>query len=203
MLAYLVIREGTKWTDVFRLMPRPDRDHRPGAHQPDRHQGRALQPLPCRGVSFAGPLDASRPGKPQRHRRRPRKPIRGDHVLTPGDIIRIGHSQMAFVQDLTKAFPDTSAILRDLNVRRRRRDQRRPIADEDANVLAASEPTTITHRRGQTKYLEPPPDDEDSTQFRRSAGRRPNCAAWHSSWPKRPTSNTIARWRSAEFSRAP
>ena len=43
--------------------------------------------------------------------------VRGDHVLEAGEIIRIGQSQMAFVHDLTKAFPDSSAVFKDLKVR--------------------------------------------------------------------------------------
>ena len=34
-------------------------------------------------------------------------------------------------------------------------------ADDDANVLAACEPTTITHRRGQTKFLAPGEEEPD------------------------------------------
>ncbi len=34
--------------------------------------------------------------------------------LQPGDIVRIGHCQLAFVHDLTKAFPDSSAVLKEI-----------------------------------------------------------------------------------------
>src|SRR6516162_4967323 len=100
MLAYLVIREGSKWTDVFRLMPgqtvtigraptnqiviKDERCSR--AHAEVFHtQGRwVIRDLESRNGTLVG-ADV----------------IRGDHTLAAGEIIRIGHSQLAFVQDLT------------------------------------------------------------------------------------------------------
>ncbi|HEY2148144.1 MAG TPA: FHA domain-containing protein, partial [Pirellulales bacterium] len=155
MLAYLVIREGTKWTDVFRLVPgqavtigraptnqivikdeRCSRAHAELFHS----QGHwVVRDLESRNGTMIGGAN-----------------IRGDHVLEAGEIIRIGQSQMAFVYDLTKAFPDSSAVFRDLKVRAAAGDET-TLAEslDDGNVLAATEPTTITHRRGQTKFLEP------------------------------------------------
>jgi Nif-specific regulatory protein len=155
MLAYLVIREGTKWTDVFRLVPGQSvtigraptnqivlKDERCSrAHAELFHsQGHwVVRDLESRNGTMIGGMN-----------------IRGDHVLAAGEIIRIGQSQMAFVYDLTKAFPDSSAVFRDLKVRASPGDET-TLAEslDDGNVLAATEPTTITHRRGQTKFLEP------------------------------------------------
>ncbi|HJS06680.1 MAG TPA: FHA domain-containing protein, partial [Pirellulales bacterium] len=107
MLAYLVIREGTKWTDVFRLVPgqsvtigraptnqiilKDDRCSRTHA-EVFMSQGKwIIRDLDSRnGTVIAGEL------------------VRGDRVLDPGDIVRIGQSQFAFVHDLAKAFPDSS-----------------------------------------------------------------------------------------------
>ena len=108
MLAYLVIREGSKWTDVFRLMPgqsitigraptnqivvkdeRCSRTHAEIFYSQERW---VLRDLESRNGTLVGV-----------------EGIRGDYMLQPGDVIRIGHSQMAFVHDLATAFPDSSA----------------------------------------------------------------------------------------------
>jgi transcriptional regulator with GAF, ATPase, and Fis domain len=154
MLAYLVIREGSKWTDVFRLVPgqsvtigraptnqvvikdeRCSRAHAELFHSQGHWVVRDLESR--NGTVVAG------------------QSIRGDHVLEPGEIIRIGQSQMAFVHDLTKAFPDSSGVLRDLKVRPGPGDETALADSLDDDVLTTAEPTTITHRRGQTKFLEP------------------------------------------------
>ena len=38
-------------------------------------------------------------------------------VVQDGDVVRIGQSQLAFVHDLAKAFPDSSAVLRTMKIR--------------------------------------------------------------------------------------
>ena len=76
--------------------------------------------------------------------------VMGDWALQPGDIIRIGRSQLVFVHRLAEAFADSTSVMRPLP------DKEGTVAvgeEEDANVLAG--PTTITHRRGQTRFLEP------------------------------------------------
>jgi Nif-specific regulatory protein len=86
-----------------------------------------------------------------------------DYTLEAGDVVRIGNSHLAFVHDLAQAFPDTHTVLRSA----------RPVDGDDEtaankgthelddeSVLDVYEPATITHRRGQSKFLEPP--DEES-----------------------------------------
>ncbi len=161
MLAYLVIREGTKWTDVFRLIPgqavtigraptnqivikdeRCSRAHAEVFHS----QGKwILRDLESRNGTAVGTTM-----------------VHGDHVLHAGDMIRIGQSQLAFVHDLAKAFPDSSAVLRNMNIRSAAGTAVAEGMDETMSVLTESEPTTITHRRGQTRFLEPT-DDEVAT----------------------------------------
>ncbi len=75
-------------------------------------------------------------------------------MLAPGDIIRIGQSQLAFVHDLSQAFPDSSGVLRHAAVLNDETVTARVVSENDS-VLGPDEPTTITHRRVQTKYLEP------------------------------------------------
>jgi Nif-specific regulatory protein len=86
--------------------------------------------------------------------------IRGDYNLVAGDVIRIAQCQLAFVQDLSQAFPDPIGGAG---------PDRLPISEEthvgalvaetgdysDSNVLTSHEPTTITHRRNQTRFLVP------------------------------------------------
>ena len=153
MLAYLVIREGSKWTDVFRLIPgqavtigraptnqivvKDERCSRCHAEVFLSQGEWTLRDLESRNGTAVGS-----------------QIVRGDHVLVPGEIIRIGQSQLAFVHDLSQAFPDSSVLLRhavgmnDETVTAR-------VVTEDENVLDSQEPATITHRRGQTKFLEP------------------------------------------------
>ncbi len=90
--------------------------------------------------------------------------VRGDYMLQPGDVIRVGHSQLAFVHDLAAAFPDSSTAA----------PKRPPAApaetvmsvehDDEAHVMSAAteEPTKITHRRGQTRFLAPVAAEEDA-----------------------------------------
>jgi len=157
MIAYLVIREGTKWTDVFRLIPGRTvtvgraptnqivvKDERCSRYHAEIFltQGQwTLRDLDSRNGTLVGS-----------------ERVQGDHILQPGNVIRIAHSQLAFVHDLSKAFPDSSAVLKP--------DQ--PAGDETVvgrlldqdSVLEALEPTTITHRRGQTRFLEPQEEEE-------------------------------------------
>jgi Nif-specific regulatory protein len=154
MLAYLVIREGNKWSDVFRLIPGRTvtvgraptneiviKDERCSRYHAELFMTRdqwTLRDLDSRNGTIVG-----------------KDRIKGDYSLKPGDIVRVAHTQMAFVHDLTKAFASESA----------------PRNDGDETVIAAyppdaslsssdsgvldlqHEPTTITHRRNKTKFL--------------------------------------------------
>ena len=110
MVAYLVIREGPKWTDVFRLVEgrtvtigraptnqivvKDERCSRYHAEIFSSHGRWTLRDLDSRnGTEIGG------------------ESIRGDHILSPGDIVRIAHAQLAFVHDLNSAFPDSSLPL--------------------------------------------------------------------------------------------
>ncbi|MDX1944811.1 MAG: sigma 54-interacting transcriptional regulator [Pirellulaceae bacterium] len=163
MLAYLVIREGSKWTDVYRLVPgRTVTIGRAGTNQivikDERASRNHAEIFVTRGVWTLRDLD-SRNGTFVGERQ-----IRGDYTLSPGDVVRIAQCQMAFVQDLSQAFPETPggghALL-----------DRLPLGEEtvsgalisetggvsDSSVFAGDdrEPQTITHRRNQTRFLVP------------------------------------------------
>ena len=110
-LAYLVIREGSKWSDVFRLVPgqsvtvgraptnqvilkdeRCSRNHLELFVSNDQW---TLRDLESRNGTMVG-----------------NESVRGDRPLTPGDVIRIGHTQLVFVHKLTDAFGPSSEMRR-------------------------------------------------------------------------------------------
>src|SRR6187551_2965677 len=146
MLAYLVIREGTKWTDVFRLIPgqavtigraptnqiviKDERCSRCHAEVFLTEGHWTLRDLESRNGTMVGTMA-----------------VRGDYVLKAGDVISIGQSQMAFVFDLSKAFSDSSSVLRKAAEERLEAvDAGSALDDGDASVLT-EESATITHRR--------------------------------------------------------
>jgi transcriptional regulator with GAF, ATPase, and Fis domain/pSer/pThr/pTyr-binding forkhead associated (FHA) protein len=157
-LAYLVIREGSKWSDVFRLVPGQSvtigraptsqivlKDERCSRNHAEVFMSSGqwtLRDLDSRNGTLVG-SDA----------------VRGDWLLKPGHIVRIGHTQLVFVHKLSDAFisGDGSSVIRRLSP-----EAPPPPADDDADVLATCEPTTITHRRGKTKLLAPG-EQEDSS----------------------------------------
>ena len=159
-LAYLVIREGSKWSDVFRLVPGQSvtvgraptnqiviKDERCSRNHVEVFLSSGqwtLRDLESRNGTMVGD-----------------KKVSGDWPLQPGDLVRIGHTQLVFVHKLSEAFAsssDGSTVARRLTPSA---DSSKEVLDDESNVLAASEPTTITHRRGRTKFLAPVKDEED------------------------------------------
>jgi Nif-specific regulatory protein len=163
MIAYLVIREGAKWTDVYRLVPgqsvtigraptnqivlQDDRCSRCHAEVFLTQGQWTLRDRDSRNGTFV--LD-------QR--------VERDHPLRPGEIIRIGKSQLAFVDNLATAFADLG--------------QPRPESQgDDTQVLPAPVPEmtgpepTIVHRRGHTRLLSPAAEDGASPPAGRAAAR--------------------------------
>ena len=191
MVAYLVIREGSKWTDVFRLIPgqaatigraptnqivvKDERCSRAHAEVFHSAGNWILRDLESRNGTAVGGIM-----------------VHGDYVLNPGDVVRIGQSQLAFVHDLAKAFPDSSAVLRNMTIRSPAGSSIAVSAEETTSVLGENEPTTITHRRGQTRFSSRP--TTKWRRFRRSAGPPRSFAGWHSNWPNRPISIRFAGW---------
>jgi transcriptional regulator with GAF, ATPase, and Fis domain len=161
MLAYLVIREGSKWADVFRLIPGQSVTiGRAPTNQIVIKDERCSR---CHAEVFYSDGDwtlrdlDSRNGTAIASTR-----VRGDYLLRPGDIIRIGQSQLRFVHDLSKAFTESnSAPIEPAPTEDLTAGVAVAEADEDS-VLAAHEPATITHRRGQTKFLAPRDAEESN-----------------------------------------
>lgn len=164
MQAYLVIREGAKWTDVFRLQPgRTVTIGRAATNQiviKDERCSRChaevfltqgqwtLRDLDSRNGSFVGG-----------------RRIKGDYVLNPGDVVRIAHCQLAFVHDLTQAFaePPVAPVVQDegdetvATVRTIDTNDLALASDRSAagEPPSADEPALITHRRDKNRFLQP------------------------------------------------
>jgi len=146
--AYLVIRDGAKWSDVFRLIPgrtvtigraptnqiviREEQASRQHAEifLADNHW--TIRDLSSRNGTAVG-----------------EDRLVGDRALKPGDVIWIAKTQLVFVNDLSSAYdkklvprsPETSPGLE--------------LDDEQPTITSlATEPTTITHRRQKTKFLQ-------------------------------------------------
>ncbi len=151
MLAYLVIREGSKWTDVFRLTPgRTVTIGRAATNQiviKDERCSRNHAEIFMTGGSWTLRDLESRNGTLVGG-----KPVHGDFTLSPGDVVRVAHCQMAFVHNLSEAFLDVEP---ESEARTGEETVVGTLVSglSDSKVLEAFEPTTITHRRGQTRFL--------------------------------------------------
>ena len=158
MLAYLVIREGTKWTDVIRLVPgRSVTIGRASTNQivvqDERCSRNHAEIFFTAGDWTLRDLD-SRNGTTLAGKR-----IEQDQPIKPADVISVGKCQMAFVHDLSEAFPETSGDngIDGETVSPASQSDSMVIDDtgavSDSNVMEPHGVPTITHRRGQTKYL--------------------------------------------------
>lgn len=160
-IAYLVIRDGKKWSDVFRLMPgRTVTIGRSPTNQivikEDQASRQHAEIFMTDGKWTVRDL-SSRNGTAVGNER-----VLGDRKLLPGDIIWIASTQMAFVTDLSSAYNRKvfsrveigSETVTGLEVED---------SDEQATIseLKITEPTQITHRRQKTRYLQ---DDQDELE---------------------------------------
>lgn len=152
MLAYLVIRDGTKWSDVFRLTPGRTvtigrastnqiviKDERCSRYHAEIFltQGRwILRDLDSRNGTM---LDG--------------QAVHGDHPLTPGGVVRIANCQMAFVDDLSTAFQEARTKPAQPDINEETVAGKVVSETSDSHVLEPFPPTKITHRRGETRFL--------------------------------------------------
>ncbi len=160
MLAYLVIREGTKWTDVYRLVPgqtvtlgrapsnqivikdeRCSRSHAEIFLSEDRWH---LRDLGSRNGTL---VDGER--------------VENQYTLEPEDVIKIGGFQMKFVLDVSSVFPDSSSVLKKAGPTAETLVES-DLGHESESVLSDDAPNQIMHRAVRTKYLTPHPGGEDS-----------------------------------------
>jgi two-component system, NtrC family, response regulator HydG len=147
MIAYLVVREGHKWRDVYRLIPGQtitvgrspsnkivlndevcSRQHCEIFPSGDRWFVKDLQSR--NGTLLAG------------------EPLAGDAELSPGQVIQIGLFELAFTHDLSQAFPpdESHAIEADTGTA------------WDAGITAPVSEPTITHRKGENRFARGRPE---------------------------------------------
>jgi transcriptional regulator with GAF, ATPase, and Fis domain len=153
MNGYLIIREGSTWTDVVRLVPGESvtigraptntiviKDERCSRAHAEVFQAQGewqLRDLDSRNGTF---LEDQR--------------LQKDYTLQPGEVIQIGDSQLVFVHELAEAFPESTTLLK----------TSRSVEDADSELVTApmdddsvfdfDESATITHRQGQSRYLD-------------------------------------------------
>ncbi len=157
-VAYLVIRDGTKWSDVFRLIPgrtvtigraptnqiviREDQASRQHAEIFINHGQWTIRDLDSRNGTAIG-----------------EKRLHGDHLLNPGDVIWIARTKMAFVDDLKAAYSgQTQAGSNQATMPGLELD------DQPTVTISVAEPATITHRRTRTKFLDESNDASDDEE---------------------------------------
>jgi len=189
-IAYLVIREGSKWTDVFRLVPgqavtigraptnqivlKDDRCSRNHAELFLSGDQWTVRDLDSRNGTVVG-----------------EELLKQDRILIPGDVIRIGRSQLVFVHTLSQAFSESTAIVRRPE-RESLDDTAFPVMEDESDVLAGYDPTTIMHRRGQTRFLEP--GEPSPSGIAKVGEAATSCAGSPSIWPGPPTSPRWPKW---------
>ncbi|MDH3719172.1 MAG: sigma 54-interacting transcriptional regulator, partial [Planctomycetota bacterium] len=154
MLAYLVIREGTKWTDVYRLVPgqRVTLGRAPTNHivikdeRCSRNHAEVFEVDDRWNLRDLDSRNGTRIGSEQ---------IQGDYLLQPEDVVRIGKVQLQFVHDVSTVFPDSSSLAKKAGPHSDTLAVGDPALYEDAeSVLSGDEATNqITHRANQTRFL--------------------------------------------------
>lgn len=171
-MAYIVVRNGPKWSNVFRLVEgrtvtigraptnqiviNDDRCSRHHAEVFSSHGEWKLRDLDSRnGIDIAG------------------QKLQGDHTLTPGDVFHVAKAALAFVDDLETAFSDSSDV-RQVKELVENEDPGTEVDQVKTIPLTGDDPTTITHRRGKTRYLDAEDPDGDGP---RVEGGSPQCDA--------------------------
>jgi Nif-specific regulatory protein len=166
-IAYLVIRDGKKWSDVFRLMP--GRTVTIGRSPTNQIVIKEDQASRQHAEIFMSDNEwtvrdlSSRNGTAIGDER-----VTGDHKLSPGDVIWIASTQMAFVTDLSTAYNRkvfSRVEIGNQTVTGLEIDD----SDDQATIseIKITEPTNITHRRQKTRYLQE--EDSDSGVLEDSA----------------------------------
>jgi transcriptional regulator with GAF, ATPase, and Fis domain len=173
-IAYLVIRDGKKWSDVFRLMP--GRTVIIGRSQTNQIVIKEEQASRQHAEIFMSDGKwtvrdlGSRNGTAVGRER-----IFGDRKLKPGDIIWIANTQMAFVTDLSSAY--NRKVFSKVEIGGETVTGLEVLESDDQSTIQdaqITEPTQIVHRRQRTKFLQEDEDeelDEQDSKIGRDATR--------------------------------
>lgn len=161
MNAYLVIREDSKWTDVFQLSAGRTvyigraatnqivvKDERASRYHAEVFLSRGkwvLRDLQSRNGTYVG-----------------QNRVQGDHDLATGEVVKIADCQIAYVHELSEVFSDTSKLLKP-------DDTVTQLAPQDENTLdpqsSFDADPIITHRRHATRFLDTGSDDGGQTSI--------------------------------------
>ncbi|MFK7769235.1 MAG: sigma 54-interacting transcriptional regulator [Mariniblastus sp.] len=162
-IAYLVIRDGKKWSDVFRLMPgrtvtigrSPTNQIVIKEDQASRQHSEIFMSDGDWTVRDLGSRNGTAVGTER---------VSGDWKLKPGDIIWIASTQMAFVTDLSSAYNRKVFSRVEIGSETVTGLEIDDESDEQPTLgeLKLTEPTQITHRRQKTRFLQP--EDEDDLE---------------------------------------
>ncbi len=144
--AYLVIQEGSRWTDVFSLVPgrRTTIGRSSGSHIVIRHErcSRQHAELFAEDGDWVVRDNASRNGT-----RIDAQPIHGDQVIRPGQTLEIAGCQMVFVHDIADAFEhEAPTAAGNASEASGTLDEQQTVEGIDAGQ--------ITHRKGKTQFLD-------------------------------------------------
>ena len=164
MNAYLIIRDGSKWADVVRLIPGESvtmgrAPTNTVVVKDERCSRNHAEVFHTQGMWKIRDLD-SRNGTQVSGER-----LSQDHVLEPGDILQIGNSHLAYVEDLSQAFPETGSLLKASKSVSQGTDLEGIETEDAASIFETFEPTTITHRKDQSRYLDEPSLDDTDESF--------------------------------------
>ena len=164
MNAYLIIRDGTKWADVVGLVPGESvtmgrSPTNTVVVKDERCSRNHAEVFHTQGLWKIRDLD-SRNGTLVSGER-----LSSDHALEPGDILQIGNSHLAYVEDLTQAFPETGSLLKASRSVDQAQDGTATATDQAASIFEAFEPTTITHRKDQSRFLDEPSIEDTDESF--------------------------------------
>ncbi len=170
MNAYLITRDGSTWADVVRLVPGESvtvgrAPTNTIVLKDERCSRNHAEIFFAQGNWKLRDLD-SRNGTLVTGER-----LSGDHSLEAGDILQIGNSQLAFVHDLSQAFPDSSSLLKSSRPVDPSDETFRSETAEGESIFEVFEPTTITHRKDQSRFLDTPASIEDTDEAVPKVGR--------------------------------
>ncbi len=171
-LAYLIVRDGTKWSDVFRLQPgRTVTLGRSATNQivikDERASRQHAELFAAEGQWILRDL-ASRNGT-----KVGTQAIEGDYVLKPGDVIRIAQYQLTFVENLEEGLgrrleEDSTEGLSGAAAKAKGATT---ATGGDLHVLQPEEPAVITHRRDRTRFLDSSEDTSEESSESGVTGR--------------------------------
>jgi len=174
--AYLVIRDGKKWSDVFRLIPgrtitigrSPTSQIVIKEDQASRQHAEIFYSDGAWTVRDLNSRNGTAIGE---------DPISGDQKLKVGDVVWIAGTQMTFVEDLTSAYgkKDQQKVFSRVEIGGETvvglevSDSDEQVTQTD--IAEVTEPQTITHRRQKTKFLDH--DEEDLQDLQNLKGSVP------------------------------